>query len=224
MTLTDDSHSLDPPSPSNSRPLRPAGPSHGDLDTFKHFYESTSTPTHDTPLPDGSPQIASSPDRSPSFNSWLPAGSHSSPSSSWTSDSWLSDSDSASEETHSGSLDRPSPDRNNPSLLSSGESYPPSPGQIDRPPPSLLSEPGGPSIRLRPPPSAESSEVMNAAAVLIAMSMRRFRPRTYGSGAVDAARGELLGTIDSRVYVSASPFPLLPTFKRPARVTNILTL
>jgi hypothetical protein len=119
------------PSPPDSRPLRP-GPSHDDLDGSKSLSELMSTPTHDTPPPDGSPQIASSPDRSPSFSSWLQADSHSGSTSSWSSgESW--------ESWSSGSTTE--------------ESYPPSPGQIDHPPPASPPEPG-PSTRPRPPAGA----------------------------------------------------------------------
>jgi hypothetical protein len=165
-----------------------------------------STLTHDTPPPDGSLQIASSPDRSPSFGSWLPADSHSGSASSWSSGSeWESWS---SSDEHNPS----SPDQ-----LSTGESHPPRPGRIDHPPPAPPSKPEL-SKRPRPPPAAELSDegsVKKAATMFIAMSKQGFRPRTYGSGAVGAAKGELLGTVDTRVYVSVSPFPLLPTFKRP---------
>jgi hypothetical protein len=167
-------------------------------------YFNDAAPPKD-PSPDGSPQIASSPDRSPSFGSWLPADSHSgSTGSSWSAgESW--ESVSTTEESHPSSPDQ----------LSTGESHPPSPGQINHPPPAPPSEPGL-STRPHPTPGAEfSDEEKNVATILIDISRQGFRPRTYGSSAVDAAKGELLGTIDTRVYVSASPFPLLPTFKRP---------
>ncbi len=193
-----DPYANNPPSPS------PA-PGPGSTSPLPTSHSSVvSTPTHDTPPPDGSPQIASSPDRSPSFSSWLPADSHSDSMSSWSSGwSWSSLS---------------SPDENNPSSpdqLSTDESHPSSPGRIDHPPPAPPSKPRL-STRPRLLPGAELSDeesVKKAAMILIAMSRQGFRPRTYGSGAVDAAKGELLGTIDTRVYVSASPFPLLPTFK-----------
>jgi hypothetical protein len=171
MILTDDSHSLNPASPSDSRPLRP-DPSHAGSDGFKSLSGLMSTLTHDTPPPDGSPQIASSPDRSPSFSSWLQADSHSGSTSSWESgESWESwDSDSMTEESH-----------------------PPSQGQTDHPPPAPPSETGL-STRPRPQAGAESSDeesMRNAAAILMAMSRQGFRPRTYGSGAVGTAKGKL---------------------------------
>jgi hypothetical protein len=169
ITLTGNSHALNlnPASPSDPRPrpLRP-GPPHDDLDIS----------AHDTPPPDGSAQIASSPDRSLSFGSWLPADSHSGSTSSWSEgESWQS-------------------------WSSTGESHSPSLGEIDQPPPGAkLSDEDG---------------VKKAAMILMAMSRQGFRPRTYGSGAVDAAKGELLGTIDTRVYVSPSPADLQTTESR----------
>jgi hypothetical protein len=227
-------------SPEPSNPARPIDPYTSNLlsrspPAGPGSTSPSPTPTHDTPAPDGSPQIASSQDRSPSFGSWLPADSHSAlspgssgsswPSGSSGSSSWPSGSsgsswpsDSTTEVSHPSSLDRSSPDKNNPSssdLLSTGESHPPSPGQIDHPLPAPPSEPG-PSTRPHYPPGAESSdELKMAAMILVALSKQGFRPRTYSSGAVDAAKGEWPGTIDTKVYVCASPFPLLPTFKRP---------
>ena len=133
-----------------------------------------STPTHDTP-PDVPPISG---DRSPSFNSWLPAqeDSHSSSTSSWPSggSAW-------------GSLSSDSTDEI--------DSHTPSPGQIAHPLPAPPSEPG-PSTRPRPPPVAELSDeeiARKAAWTLVAMSRQGFRPRTYASGAVDAAEAEVAG-------------------------------
>ena len=155
--------------------------------------ESTSTPTHNTPADvSPSPQIEPPPDRSssPSFTSWLQADPHSGSEGSWSLGS--------SFESLSGQSDswgEPNPDLYQPSnpqnLLSTAESRPPSQGQeqMDRPPPPP-SEPG-PSTKPQLPPAED--DVKDAAGILMAMSRHGFRPRTYGSGAVDAAKGELVG-------------------------------
>ena len=154
--------------------------------------QSMSTLTHNTPPTDVSPQIEPPPDRSPSpsFTSWLQADPHSGSESSWSSG--------PSFESLSGQSDswgEPNPDLYQPSnpqnLLSTAESRPPSQGQgqMGRPPPPP-SEPG-PSTKPQLPPAED--EVKDAAGILMAMSRHGFRPRTYGSGAVDAAKGELVG-------------------------------
>lgn len=155
---------LNPPSPysntdSNVSPYQGQGPTDRPGPSYDGFQS-----THITPL-DGSPRIASSPGGSPSFGSWLPKDAHSSSSSSWSAGSgWES-------------------------WSSSEESHPPSPGEVNQPPPAPL------STRPHPPPGAELSgedSVKKAAMILMAMSRQGFRPRTYGSGAVDAAKEELL--------------------------------
>jgi hypothetical protein len=192
-----------------------------------------STPTHDTP-PDGSTQIATSPDTPHSAHGcqhtlilvrrargrqnrrprWTSDSWPSESSATWTSDSWPSGSSGSSTAEHS---------LGSPDQLSTDESHPLSSGRIEHPPPAPPSEPG-PSTRPHPPQSAELSDeeiAENAARILVAMSRQGFRPRTYGSGFMDAAKGKLPGTIDTMVYVSSSPFPLL---LQTIRVMNILTL
>jgi hypothetical protein len=147
--------------------------------------EPMSTATHNTPPADVSPHIEPPPDSppsSPSFDSWLPPDSHTtSPESSWT---WSSGSgfESASDSEHSDSLGGSSPYQHHPSklqdLASTAESLPPSP-----PPPSR------PGLSGRPPLPPSAIEMNKAARILTAMR-QGLRPRTYDSGAVDAAKGE----------------------------------
>jgi len=92
----DDSHALNPASPSDSRPLRLDPSLAYDLDSnsvpqsssqkFKSLSEIMSTTTPLTPAPDSSPQIASSPDESHSSSSesWAPTDAHSGSTNSWS--------------------------------------------------------------------------------------------------------------------------------------------
>jgi hypothetical protein len=177
--------------------------------------ESMSTPAHGAPPAGVSPQIGPSPGwspsppfgsslppdlPSPSFGSWLPPDSHSGSESSWPSESgsWSSGSGFESVSQQSGSVGGLHPGQHRTSnpqdLLSTAESRPPSLGQIGHPPPPP-SEPGlsiTPPTRPPLPPGVE--EVNKAAKVLMAISKQGLRPRTYGSGAADAAKEELVGT------------------------------
>ena len=150
--------------------------------------QSMSTLTHNTPPTDVSPQIEPPPDRSPSpsFTSWLPPDSHTG-SESWSSGSaW----ESVSEHSLGGSNSDQHHTSKPQDLLSTAESRPPSLGQMGRPPPPH-SQPG---LSTRPQIPPATDDVKDAARILMAMSKQGFRPRTYGSGAVDAAKEELVGT------------------------------
>jgi hypothetical protein len=149
-----------------------------------------STSTHDAP-----PQIGSSLDRSPSFSSWLPPPeSQSGSASSWSSGSgWQS----VSTTDESNSMDQSSQNKKEQELASTAESRPPSAGQIGHPPPPAP-KPGLSTKRPLPPGAESLNAVKKAAGILMGMSRQGFRPRAYGSGAVDAAKGELVGTIDTR--------------------------
>jgi hypothetical protein len=226
----DDSHTLNPASPSGSRPSSRAGPtteesdssspdraqgptynSDSDLDFYSQpnslKYKSVSglmqTPIHDTPPKGGSPQIASlsdesaqissSPDRISSSTSWVPPDTHSGSSYSTT-------------EGFYSSL---------PELLSTAESHLPTTGPTDdHPPPPPLSNPE-PSTELSPPPSVKRPrpEDHESGSTLSKILKGKFRVkrRFSGSGALNAAQGNLDGTFDSRTYVTAFSLSLPST-------------
>ena len=224
----DDSHALNPASPPGLRPLSRAGStteepdssspnqaqgptddSDSNLDSYSRpntlKYKSVSglmqTPIHDTPSTGGSPQIASlsdesaqissSPDRISSSTSWVPPNTQS------------SSSDSTTEGYYPSS----------PEQLSTAESQLSTTGSTDdHPPPPPLSNPE-PSTEPSPPPSAKRPrpEDHESESSLSKILKGKFKRRFSGSGALNAAQGNLDGTFNSRTYVTAFSLPLPST-------------
>ena len=115
--LTDDSHALNPAlvTVSDSRPLRADNLGSRPFPELtvpksKSLSELMMTPTHATPPPDGSPQIASSSDESYSSSSWVPTDSHSDSTSSWSSQDHVPSPPSSEYESFSELTAAPSPD------------------------------------------------------------------------------------------------------------------
>jgi hypothetical protein len=191
-----DSHALNPASPSDSRPLS-VGSAYNDLNIdsgpqpstlrYKPLSELTQTPTHDTPPLGGSPQISSSSDGLTSSSSWVATDSHS------------GSSGSTSEELYPSSPDH----------LSSAESHPPTPGPTDDQPPPTSSSNPGPSTE----PSAKRPrpEDHDFGSPLSKILKGKFKRRISGSGALNAAQGDLQGTLNYRAYVTAFSQSLLST-------------
>jgi hypothetical protein len=158
---------------------------------FNSLSKLKSMPTHDTPPPDGSPQIASSPDDSYSSQSWVPTDSHSGSTSSWSSQHDIPPVSSPQDRVPfppSSNLEPPS------KLMSihTPDTHPP-PGPTDNRPPASPSDPG-PSKEPNPPPSAKRPRPDGPDwSPLRKIFKGKFKRRFSDSGALNAAQGDLQG-------------------------------
>ena len=188
---------------------------------FKTLSEIMSMLPHDSPPPDGSPQIPSSPDDSRSWTSWEPSDSYSGSTSSWSSEHDVSTASSAgSPQDHvafppSSELEPPS------ELMSTDthDTHPPPPGPTNNRPPPASESPSdpGPSKESNPPPSAKRPrpDEPEPWSSLSKLFKGKFKRRFSDSGASNAAQGDLQGTFNSRTYVIATSLPPSSVNKRP---------
>jgi hypothetical protein len=117
------------------------------------------------------------------------------------------------EEYYSSALEQPSTDGSHASSLdqsSSEESHPLTPGSADNQPPPASSSNSGSSAQPNPPPRAKRPRPEDEPwGFLTKIVKGKFKPRFSGSGALNAAQGDMQGTFNSRAYVTASSLPLL---------------
>jgi hypothetical protein len=163
-----------------------------------------STTTRFTLPQDGSPQISSSSDDSHSSSSESWASTDSGSTSSWPPQrhvsplaSSLEQSSTDDSEYHPSSQDQSSTD----------ESHPPTPGSTDSQPLPASPSNSGSSTEPNPPPSAKrprpEEDELGSSLTKILKGKFKFKRRFSGSGASNAAQGDMQGTFNSRAYVTA---------------------
>jgi hypothetical protein len=178
-------------SPGPSQDHVPSPPNLGDhLPSDSHSLSSVSTAKYYL----GSPDLSST-DKShlPNLGDHLPSDGHSSSSVS-TAEYYLG----------------------SPDLSSTDKSHPPAPGPTDNHPPPASSSNPGPSTEPNPLPSAKRPrpEEHGFESFLSKTPKGKFKRRFSGSGALNAAQGDLQGTFNSR-GVRHCIFPSSPVNKRP---------